>query len=121
MAESKFFCENCGAEVRHNTKICPKCGRFFSAVRCPKCAFTGDAALFRQGCPSCGYAGSWRDSAGQGDFTVVEEFRESDRKRARSRGRHERYRRDTPAWVYWLAMAILGIAFVILVIVYMNL
>jgi predicted RNA-binding Zn-ribbon protein involved in translation (DUF1610 family) len=52
----RFFCENCGAEVPRNAKNCPKCGRFFASVRCPSCGFTGEEALFRGGCPVCGYS-----------------------------------------------------------------
>jgi ssDNA-binding Zn-finger/Zn-ribbon topoisomerase 1 len=52
----RFFCENCGAEVPRNAKNCPKCGRFFASVRCPSCGFTGEEALFREGCPVCGYS-----------------------------------------------------------------
>jgi predicted RNA-binding Zn-ribbon protein involved in translation (DUF1610 family) len=52
----RFFCENCGAEVPRNAKNCPKCGRFFASVRCPSCGFTGEEALFKGGCPVCGYS-----------------------------------------------------------------
>ncbi|MFP4644862.1 MAG: hypothetical protein ACLFM0_10945 [Spirochaetales bacterium] len=54
---ARFFCENCHTEVRAKDKVCPSCGRFFGAVRCPRCSFTGEAKLFREGCPSCGYLG----------------------------------------------------------------
>ncbi|MDR1352105.1 MAG: hypothetical protein LBK05_02390 [Treponema sp.] len=50
-----FFCENCGTEVPLHSKNCPGCGRAFQAVRCPSCNFTGEEALFRNGCPACGY------------------------------------------------------------------
>ena len=52
----KFFCENCGAEVRQNDKVCQHCGRFFASVKCPSCGFSGEARVFRDGCPACGYA-----------------------------------------------------------------
>ena len=52
----RFFCENCGAEVPRNAKNCPKCGRYFASVRCPACDFTGEEALFKGGCPVCGYS-----------------------------------------------------------------
>jgi predicted RNA-binding Zn-ribbon protein involved in translation (DUF1610 family) len=52
----RFFCENCGAEVPRNAKNCPKCGKFFASIRCPSCGFTGEEALFRGGCPVCGYS-----------------------------------------------------------------
>lgn len=52
----RFFCDNCGVEVKRNTKACPQCGRFFASVRCPSCGFSGDDDTFLKGCPSCGYS-----------------------------------------------------------------
>ncbi len=52
----KFFCEHCGAEVGRDDKSCPVCGRFFSAVRCPRCGFSGSTTRFAHGCPVCGYS-----------------------------------------------------------------
>ncbi|MCL2067006.1 MAG: zinc ribbon domain-containing protein [Treponema sp.] len=52
----RFFCDNCGSEVVKNAKACPRCGRFFSSVRCPSCGFSGEDDLFLRGCPSCGYS-----------------------------------------------------------------
>lgn len=54
--QAKFFCENCGEEVKQNARFCNKCGRFFSAVRCPACGKIGSSHAFTNGCPSCGYA-----------------------------------------------------------------
>lgn len=54
--KAKFFCENCGAEVPQNAKFCSTCGKFFTFVRCPNCQYTGDAKIFTNGCPECGYA-----------------------------------------------------------------
>lgn len=54
--EAKFFCESCGSEVPRNSRVCPTCGKFFAAVRCPKCGRTGTNDDFRNGCPTCGYA-----------------------------------------------------------------
>ena len=57
MAKSpRFFCDNCGTEVGAELDRCPGCGRYFSAIRCPKCGFSGEEAQFRGGCPSCGYS-----------------------------------------------------------------
>ncbi|WP_294429795.1 zinc ribbon domain-containing protein [uncultured Treponema sp.] len=53
---AKFFCENCGAEVPQNAKVCRHCGKFFSSVRCPVCGTTGTPGKFTNGCPTCGYA-----------------------------------------------------------------
>jgi predicted amidophosphoribosyltransferase len=56
---ARFFCENCGAEVKRNSKACPNCGRPFANILCPACGFAGEAGLFADGCPVCGYtAGS---------------------------------------------------------------
>ncbi|WP_407425831.1 zinc ribbon domain-containing protein [Treponema sp.] len=53
---AKFFCENCGAEVPQDAKVCKHCGKFFSSVRCPVCGETGTPGKFSNGCPKCGYA-----------------------------------------------------------------
>lgn len=53
---AKFFCENCGAEVPQNARVCKHCGKFFSSVRCPVCGTTGTPSKFANGCPTCGYA-----------------------------------------------------------------
>lgn len=55
-AKAKFFCQNCNSEVAANAKFCPKCGKFFAAVRCPKCGHTGTVKDFKHGCPECHYA-----------------------------------------------------------------
>ncbi|MDR2149521.1 MAG: zinc ribbon domain-containing protein [Spirochaetaceae bacterium] len=56
MAQTKFFCDNCGTEVPQESEVCPQCGRGFSSVRCPICGFVGEVASFKEGCPSCGYS-----------------------------------------------------------------
>jgi uncharacterized membrane protein YvbJ len=53
--KARYFCENCGAEVRPGASSCPSCGRVFTAVRCPECGFEGRASEFAKGCPSCGF------------------------------------------------------------------
>ncbi|MDR2792745.1 MAG: zinc ribbon domain-containing protein [Treponema sp.] len=52
----RFFCDKCGFEVPQDAKICPDCGRSFLSVKCPACGFIGQAALFGDGCPMCGYS-----------------------------------------------------------------
>jgi RNA polymerase subunit RPABC4/transcription elongation factor Spt4 len=52
----RYYCERCGAEVRKDARVCPRCGRFFSSVKCPRCGYVGDADDFALGCPVCGYA-----------------------------------------------------------------
>jgi len=52
----RYYCERCGAEVRKDARVCPRCGRFFSSVKCPRCGYVGEADDFAAGCPVCGYA-----------------------------------------------------------------
>ncbi|GHT49416.1 hypothetical protein FACS1894102_4090 [Spirochaetia bacterium] len=52
----KFYCDACGAEVGASATRCTRCGKFFSAVRCPKCFWVGEQEDFKNGCPSCGYS-----------------------------------------------------------------
>jgi hypothetical protein len=51
-----FFCDKCGYEVSQDATSCPGCGRSFSSVKCPMCEFVGEASLFTNGCPVCGYS-----------------------------------------------------------------
>ncbi len=53
--KARYYCENCGAEVKPGATSCPKCGSRFTAVRCPECGYQGRDAEFRSGCPVCGY------------------------------------------------------------------
>jgi predicted amidophosphoribosyltransferase len=52
----RYYCENCGTEVKKDARFCPRCGKFFSSVKCPKCDHIGEADDFASGCPVCGYA-----------------------------------------------------------------
>ncbi|MDR2701665.1 MAG: hypothetical protein LBB72_04465 [Spirochaetaceae bacterium] len=52
---ARFFCDNCGEEVKRNASRCSRCGRYFASVRCPECGFTGEEKHFAKGCPVCGY------------------------------------------------------------------
>ena len=52
----RFFCDNCDTEVARGAKSCPKCGRYFAAVRCPACGLIGEENTFAAGCPACGYS-----------------------------------------------------------------
>jgi hypothetical protein len=53
--KARYFCEQCGMEVRAGAAICPSCGSVFTAVRCPECSYEGRAPEFLAGCPVCGY------------------------------------------------------------------
>jgi len=54
MAKS-FHCDYCGEAVRPDEDRCPGCGRFFRAVKCPVCGYSGKGNEFLKGCPVCGY------------------------------------------------------------------
>jgi uncharacterized membrane protein YvbJ len=54
MARS-FYCNHCGKKVARDALKCPSCGRYFGAVLCPRCGYSGDEGEFASGCPSCGY------------------------------------------------------------------
>jgi len=113
---SRFFCENCGGEVKANAKVCPHCGRFFSAVRCPVCGFTGESHLFVRGCPNCGYAGMEDEARSRkGGFEIYDVDHLSGKQPARKSGG------GVPSWVYWLAMALLGAFFLIMAVIYVRL
>lgn len=124
MKRGKFFCENCGTEVRPNAKVCPHCGRFFRAVRCPVCNFTGESMLFVQGCPNCGYAGGNEPGKGGAGFEVYspDELEGSNAAErgtaASSRGAQKS---GAPPWLYWLIFSVLLLAFGVLVLIYLSL
>lgn len=109
MKRSRFFCENCHHEVRPNARVCPNCGRFFEAVRCPACSYVGEGRDFVHGCPNCGYAGV--DTSNDAGFEQVDY--------APSPGRNKTTAK--PPWLWPLAIGILLIVFVGLVILYFQL
>jgi hypothetical protein len=51
----RYFCDGCGKEVPRNSRRCPSCGKFFTAIECPSCGYQGEAGDFDTGCPHCGY------------------------------------------------------------------
>ncbi|HAE23678.1 MAG TPA: hypothetical protein DCG47_15375 [Spirochaetaceae bacterium] len=54
----RYYCQHCGAEVGRDEKACPKCGRLFTSVLCPKCGFSAAPSRFKEGCPVCGHTGA---------------------------------------------------------------
>ena len=115
MQQRRFFCENCGEEVKPSAKVCPKCGAFFTNVRCPRCNFTGKAHEFSRGCPVCGYLGSIQSERRQGSGTT----------RAAAGVTRGTFRpgkkRERPWWLFPMIMVALVLSFVILSLVYLRL
>jgi hypothetical protein len=112
--------------VRPDAKVCPKCGRFFSAVRCPNCGYTGEGREFTYGCPSCGYSGTGFRGEGRRTKGREEWYDAVDLDRAEPvagprRSARQRHREGPPAWAWWLALGLLSITFVIMVIIYIRL
>ncbi len=123
--KAKFFCENCGAEVPQNAKMCRHCGRFFSSVRCPACGATGKNEDFINGCPVCGYAvkkGGNNPSAGlSGGKNGNISFKEKNAgRKSRARLRREIEERNPktfsrqksdgtlPMWSFFVILAVLA-------------
>jgi ssDNA-binding Zn-finger/Zn-ribbon topoisomerase 1 len=94
MKTPRFFCDNCGAEVDRDTKKCPRCGRFFASVRCPRCGFTGGENEFAVGCPACGYS-----SISDAGYGAAEKPQKTERAGA------------LPVWVYILTAALAAFVF----------
>jgi len=92
---ARFFCDNCGTEVKRNSNRCPKCRRFFVFVRCPQCGFTGEESNFAGGCPACGYC-------------------TNEQKKITPAGPPVRRTGKLPLWVY--VIALLALALVALVL-----
>ncbi|MBR4599289.1 MAG: zinc ribbon domain-containing protein [Treponema sp.] len=110
---AKFFCENCGAEVPQNARVCRHCGKFFSSVRCPVCGTTGAPGKFANGCPKCGYA------VGQGNNVIPPSQKETKASRKSKKalldaidsrnpkGRRRNGDGSLPIWSYFAILAIL--------------
>ena len=99
----KFFCENCGQEVKRNTKVCPHCGRFFASVRCPSCNYMGHTDEFVNGCPSCGFAISSDSNKN------TKKYHRNKLKEYRTKYKSNRYDDPLPWWVYSLVIGSLGL------------
>jgi len=96
--KARYFCEQCGTEVRAGAAICPSCGSVFTAVRCPQCGYEGRAPEFHSGCPVCGYRSRSKEQ-------VPSEPSSTDRKKP-----------GLSARFYHIAIAVLGALIVGLVV-----
>lgn len=61
MAETTYFCENCGTLVKSTDMSCTNCKKSFAGVRCPLCLYEGKLEEFLHGCPKCGYVEKKRE------------------------------------------------------------
>lgn len=114
MLQPKFYCENCKKEVSAKDKICPRCGKFFSDVRCPKCNFTGKSELFFAGCPQCGYLNpALREvpAGAAGDIEILDPKAFEVGRSASEKGK------TLPPWFFFAVT--LGLAFLLAVFVYL--
>ena len=89
METPKFFCENCGSEVKRNAHFCPHCGRLFASVRCPSCNYFGTSSQFEK----CGYA-----------FHPEKEKKEKNYTGTKTS--HKAYDDTLPKWVYVIVFGI---------------
>ena len=94
---STFFCENCGEPVRLKDSVCPHCGRWFSAARCPQCGFVGEPKLFANGCPACGYLKDKNDTRSRPAGRPAQKGSPSNQRRL-------------PGWVYTVTAVFLLLA-----------
>lgn len=118
--KAKYFCEGCGSEVAPNAKFCPKCGKFFAAVRCPKCGHVGTVRNFLNGCPSCSYAMTSEELYGTGTAEPSESTQHSrtgnaNKKMKKAAGRHASFSLldDVPAWLFIASILALLAVFVL--------
>ena len=102
METPKFFCENCGCEVKRNAQFCPHCGRLFASVRCPSCNYFGTSSQFANGCPKCGYAFRQKKEKDKGK-------KEKSHQKKRN---YKAYDDALPKWVYVLVFGILIVVIV---------
>ena len=120
MAEAKrakYFCEGCGSVVAPNAKFCPKCGRFFAAVRCPNCGHIGTVRNFLRGCPACHYAVSQEELYGtseNGNGSEKKQLSRNSRKKIKKAfGFHKEsiFSDDVPAWLFVASIVALIVIF----------
>jgi predicted RNA-binding Zn-ribbon protein involved in translation (DUF1610 family) len=108
----RFFCDLCGTEVPRNTIRCPTCGRYFTAIQCPRCRFRGEEKDFAQGCPKCGYMKIPRTAVTDGQSKKARK-----RRRATADVTAEQPGPSAPAAVYRLVGLILTVVLIALVVI----
>ena len=112
------FCTSCGAQLEDDAKFCPKCGKFFSSVRCPECGFTGDVKTFLNGCPQCGYAMGNISNGNKNTKEPKRKMHSYEKKRIKTafksfenKTQNDKTQsatsEDTPRWVFIIAIIVL--------------
>lgn len=124
----RFYCENCGEEVREREDLCPHCGAIFLAIKCPRCGYRGKQHQFLKGCPSCGFLGDVRPkvttTAGTPSDDAALDSQDGGRAHRHgglARAREARATRPMPEWVFWLALGSLTTAFATAAWLYLSL
>ena len=121
--KAKYFCESCGNEVAADAKFCPKCGRFFSAVRCPQCGHVGTVKHFANGCPACHYTFKKDELYASPIAAAHTKHKKSHTKRPHH-GNKLTFRLpqapsiasimdDVPAWLFFSSVAVLILIFIV--------
>lgn len=111
-----FFCDKCGYEVGQDTKSCPGCGRSFSSVKCPSCGFVGEATLFTEGCPVCGFFSQPFSSSTKKTQEITQTVQtaqtvqkiQNELSSARKPKKFHYY--DLPVWIYIITFLALGVS-----------
>ncbi len=120
----QFFCENCGKEVKESDELCPHCGAVFVAIKCPQCGYRGKQHHFVRGCPICGFLAEERPVRYEiVPGTPPEGSQDSTprvMRRSRREKRYARRRRPVPDWLFWVVLAAMVAAFLVLSQVYLR-
>jgi hypothetical protein len=121
MKKHLFFCEHCGTPVPIRAKTCPHCGRYFNAVKCPRCSFVGSPGLFEDGCPQCGYLSDNKDtgsSRADNRFQdITDHFVKEHSEVVEETEKPEKPGRDFPSWLYWvIGLGLLGLIIVFIIL-----
>ncbi|MCR5699755.1 MAG: zinc ribbon domain-containing protein [Treponemataceae bacterium] len=116
---AKFVCENCQTVVDANAKFCPTCGKFFAAVKCPKCGKVGTTYQFKDGCPQCGYSEPKTTDSSEKKDELNGDIKKIDRIFKKQRKIKRRMSDDSlPLWIYIVSFCTLPILIVLFVLLF---
>ena len=115
---TRFYCENCGHRVAEDDDVCPHCGAFFTAIKCPHCGYRGKSHEFHNGCPKCGYLANRPPTSSPSESRPHP--RRSDRFDFWGRATGQKTK-SRPEWLFVVIVGVMLVAFAVLSIVYMNL